>query len=79
MGGMMSRKFIFKFKEISFDTDEGDGPDESTAYLLNSKYSNKHYITEAENENDALRFVIQQVVDMTGFPVFDVDYDVQIS
>lgn len=77
--GNVSRVFIFTFKGVSFDTDEGMGHDESLASLLNEKYGNRRLEVYAEHENDALSEAIDRLSDMSGYCVLDADYDMQVS
>lgn len=71
--------FIFKFKGVAFDTDEGMGQDESLANLLNKKYGNQTVEVRSSNEQDALTEAIDQLTEMSGFCVLDADYDVHVS
>jgi len=77
--GKVSRLFMFKFKGLMFDTDEGMGSDESLSHVLNEKYGNINIDVRAENENDALREAIRQITDEAGYEIIDADYDIRIS
>ena len=75
----VNRLFIFRFKGVSFDTDEGAGQDTSLANLLNEKYGNVKVEVNAEHENDALEMAIDHLSNISGYCVLDADYDMQVS
>ena len=75
----MSRNFIFNFKGISFDTDEGDGQNSGLAHFLNEKYGSKRIHITADTEENALHEAVDQISEMSGYSVLDADYELQIS
>ena len=77
--GKVSRLFMFRFKGVMFDTDDGMGSDESLTHVLNEKYGNMKIDVRADDENDALREAIRQLTDAAGYEIIDADYDIHVS
>ena len=73
------RTYIFKFKDIRFNTDDGAGEDELTANLLNSRYGSSVLTIHAEEPDEALQAAIYQLKKSSGFDVVDADYDVSVT
>lgn len=73
------RTYIFKFRDVRFNTDEGDGEDELTANLLNSRYGSSTLTVQANEPDEALQAAIYQLKKFSGFDVIDADYDVSVT
>lgn len=73
------RLFIFTFRGVIFDTDDGSGEDSSLANLLNEKYGNLRIEVRSDTEENALRDAIEQLTLASGFKVLDADYETQVS
>lgn len=71
--------YVFRFKDIKFDTSDPEGDDELTASLLNSKYGRTVLEVEAEGFDEALKIAINQIKWRSGFDVIDADYDLSIT
>lgn len=75
----LHRVFIFLFKGVVFNTDEGDGQDEGLSNYLNEKYGHSRIEVHASSHNEALQEAISNLTEMSGFCVLDADYDMQVS
>lgn len=71
--------YVFRFKDIKFDTSDPDGEDEMTANLLNSKYGRTVLEVEADGFDEALKIAIDRIKWQSGFNVLDADYDLSIT
>ena len=75
----MGKQFQLLFKNVQFNTDEGYGNDEGLASLLDRRYGNMRLNVHAENEDEALRDAINQIIEAAGFDVLDCDYEICVS
>lgn len=73
------RTYLFRFKDIRFNTDDGAGEDELTANLLNSRYGNTTLTIYAEEPDEALQVAIRQIKKSSGFDILDADYDIIVT
>lgn len=71
--------YVFKFKDVKFKTDDGQGEDDVVANLLNSRYGKTVITIDAPSFVDALSSVIYSLKNESGFDVLDVDYDLTIT
>ena len=74
-----TRVFMLSFKGIVFDTNDEQGDDPTLAAFLNSKYGYTHIKITAHDEESALREVLKELTEMSGYPIIDAAYDLQIS
>ena len=72
-------KYVFRFKDVKFNTTDENGEDELTANLLNSKFGRSVIETTSLNETDAFKYAIDRLKWLSGFDVLDADYDVVIT
>ena len=71
--------YVFRFKDVKFNTADADGEDELTANLLNSKFGRSVIQVDATKEDEALEYAIGRLKWLSGFEVLDADYDVVIT
>ena len=71
--------YVFRFKEIKFNTNDGSGEDDLVANLLNSRYGKSVIDVDAPSFDDALQFAINTLKKESGFDIVDVDYDLTIT
>jgi len=71
--------YVFRFKEIKFNTNDGTGDDDLVANLLNSYYRKFVINVDAASIDDALHFAISTLKQDSGFDVLNIDYDLTIT
>ena len=76
----MKNNYVFTFRGIIFDTDEGTGEDDPiVAHLLNSKYGNSVFQIRAVSQEAALTEAISLITSQSGFRIVDADYEIKIT
>lgn len=75
----MKRNYVFRFREVAFDTDEGQGEDEELNQLLSSRFECTSYQVRATSSEEAFNEMVLRMTEDTGFKILHVEYDVTMT
>lgn len=75
----MKRNYVFRFREITFDTDDGHGEDEQLNQLLSSKFECTSHHVRALSKEEAFSEIVTRLTEDTGFKVLKVEYDMTMT